>query len=566
MMSSDAATTLRCAGVSDTGLRRQNNEDRIHYDLDRGLFIVVDGVGGQAAGERAAEIALTAVRAGVERDNRPPDVTLRDAIIAANNDIWREARSGPEFAGMGCVLTAAIVADGVATIGHVGDTRLYKFRNGAAVKITHDHSPVGEQEESGQLSEESAMRHPMRNQVYRALGASERPRADAEFVDIHQVPFEDDSALLICSDGLTDLVPLGEITHVVDLHGGDPRSVVSHLIEAAKREGGKDNVSAIFVAGKAFAPAAPVEPDTAITEKISLSRPAAASPIAVRDEGPPPSSRPGRLARTAIAFVCGALAGALGAGAYLLRGVATDRPPAPQLVTTQPRTFVVGAGTGAASATINGALMQAEAGDTIAVEPGEYREHVVLRKGVRLTSAAPRGAVILPVQGEVEAAVIIDVPQAAAVVGFEIRGSAEAPLPVGILIRRGDAEIADVAISGTRDAAIDISNAGASTVRGADLRVDRGTAIRVRAGAAPRITHNRVARVRTASGVTSAVEIQGGGRPSLVGNVISGFGASPVSGLADGERERLAQQNLLMPDAREAAPADARKTKPGGGS
>src|SRR5262245_824117 len=123
---------------------------------------------------------------------------------------------------MACVLTVAVLKDGVATVGHVGDTRLYKLRHGRLVKVTRDHSPVGEREDAGELSDSEAMRHPRRNEVYRDVGSEPHEPGDAEFVDIVTVPVETDAALLLCSDGLSDLVPAGTISSVVSEHAGHP--------------------------------------------------------------------------------------------------------------------------------------------------------------------------------------------------------------------------------------------------------------------------------------------------------------------------------------------------------
>ena len=107
---------------------------------------------------------------------------------------------------MACVLTVAVVENGRATIGHVGDTRLYKLRDDRIEKVTRDHSPVGEREDSKELSELQAMRHPRRNEVYRDVGSEPHEPDGPEFVDIEEIPFETDAALLLCSDGLSDLV------------------------------------------------------------------------------------------------------------------------------------------------------------------------------------------------------------------------------------------------------------------------------------------------------------------------------------------------------------------------
>jgi serine/threonine protein phosphatase PrpC len=234
---------LRAAGDTHPGLQRSENEDRFHYDPTRGIFLVVDGVGGHAAGEQAADTAVTMLRARLERETGPVDDRIREAITIANNEIHRRASLRPEWKGMGCVLTVAVVDNGGVTVGHVGDTRLYKLRRGEIVKVTRDHSPVGEREDSHQLSEAQAMRHPRRNEVYRDVGAEPHETTDPEFIDILKVPFEPDAALLLCSDGLTDTVSSTAIGRVVEEYAGHPYEVVRALIDAANDGGGKDNVT-----------------------------------------------------------------------------------------------------------------------------------------------------------------------------------------------------------------------------------------------------------------------------------------------------------------------------------
>jgi serine/threonine protein phosphatase PrpC len=121
-------STLAAAGATDPGLQREVNEDRYHVDVARGLFVLVDGVGGQAAGGKAADVALTMLRGRLERETGPIADRVREAITIANNEIHRVASLRPEWMGMACVLTVAVVGERSATIGHVGDTRLYKLR------------------------------------------------------------------------------------------------------------------------------------------------------------------------------------------------------------------------------------------------------------------------------------------------------------------------------------------------------------------------------------------------------------------------------------------------------
>ena len=124
---------------------------------------------------------------------------------------------------MACVLTIAIVRNGKVTFGHVGDTRLYKLRADRIEKLTRDHSPVGEREDASEITERQAMRHPRRNEVYRDVGSEIHDRRDRDFIDVDDVPFEPDAALLLCSDGLTDLVDSETIARTVSQWAGRSR-------------------------------------------------------------------------------------------------------------------------------------------------------------------------------------------------------------------------------------------------------------------------------------------------------------------------------------------------------
>src|SRR5690242_8525578 len=130
--------------ATDIGRMRERNEDRYWIDSERGIFLVVDGVGGQAGGELAAETAVEAIREALSESLLEPAETIRNAIAYANNCIFALAQEHPEFHSMACVLTLALVQDGRITIGHVGDSRLYLICKGAIRKLTSDHSPAGE--------------------------------------------------------------------------------------------------------------------------------------------------------------------------------------------------------------------------------------------------------------------------------------------------------------------------------------------------------------------------------------------------------------------------------------
>src|SRR4051794_7323111 len=248
------ATALRAAAGTDAGLQRDVNQDRIHLDPARGVFLVVDGVGGHAAGGRAADIALTMVRSRLERETGSIVDRVREAIAIANNAIHSAAVLRPEWNGMACVLTLVVVDDTRAVVGHVGDTRLYKLGVDRIDKITRDHSPVGEREDSSELSELEAMHHPQRNEVYRDVGSDPHEPDDPEFIDAYEIAFEPDAALLLCSDGLTDLVHSSSLHDIVKRGAGRPDQVVKELIDAANAAGGKDNISVVYVEGERFAP------------------------------------------------------------------------------------------------------------------------------------------------------------------------------------------------------------------------------------------------------------------------------------------------------------------------
>src|SRR5689334_13161711 len=136
-------TRVRAAAASDRGRIRDGNEDRVYVDVDRGIFAVIDGVGGHAAGEVAAAIAVDIIAQRLSRELWSPAQRVREAIALANNEILTQAGQSPQHAGMTCVLTVALLTERGLTVGHVGDTRLYKIDAMGLQKLTHDPSPGG---------------------------------------------------------------------------------------------------------------------------------------------------------------------------------------------------------------------------------------------------------------------------------------------------------------------------------------------------------------------------------------------------------------------------------------
>jgi PPM family protein phosphatase len=242
----------RSGVATDAGRMRPDNEDRSYVDDDRGVFMVVDGVGGHAGGEKAAEIALQVIPAELERARGDVKDRIRLAITEANNEIARMAATDEAWQGMACVLTLAVVNEDRITVGHVGDSRLYLAWNGALKKLTSDHSPVGEREDRGELTEEEAMLHPRRHEVFRDVGSRVRAPGEDDFIEIREFLFKPDAAILLCSDGLSDLLTSAEMREIIERYEGDPERTAGELVEAANAAGGRDNITVIFVAGSEF--------------------------------------------------------------------------------------------------------------------------------------------------------------------------------------------------------------------------------------------------------------------------------------------------------------------------
>jgi len=231
--------TGRASALTDTGRRRPHNEDT--FVCVPPLFAVADGVGGAQAGEIASRLAAATL------EERAPDAlgegTLARLLLEANNRIYTRALGDPDAAGMGTVVTALLVDEAVGTvaIGHVGDSRAYRLRNGALEQLTPDHSLVGELVRAGRLSIEEAEQHPHRSVITRAVGTE-------PVVDVHTetLPTAPDDLYLICSDGLTDIVRDERILELIVAADRDPEKAVEFLVDAANEAGGIDNITVVL--------------------------------------------------------------------------------------------------------------------------------------------------------------------------------------------------------------------------------------------------------------------------------------------------------------------------------
>jgi serine/threonine protein phosphatase PrpC len=225
------------ASLTDVGRQRQGNEDS--YLEQEPLFAVADGMGGARAGEVASKVAVDKLGASGPFDGNPEE-HLADATKEANREIYRMAQGDSALAGMGTTLTAALVTGRDVVIGHVGDSRVYRFRDGALERLTHDHSLVEEFVRQGKLTPEEAENHPQRSIITRALGPE--PEVD---VETYTFAGRDGDVYLLCSDGLTGMVQEERIAGIL---GESPSldDAAHRLIDAANENGGKDNITAVL--------------------------------------------------------------------------------------------------------------------------------------------------------------------------------------------------------------------------------------------------------------------------------------------------------------------------------
>jgi serine/threonine protein phosphatase PrpC len=516
-------TALKAAGGSDPGQHREVNEDRFHVDVPRGLFLVVDGVGGQAAGGKAADIALTMLRTRLERETGPVIDRVREAIAIANNEIHRVARLRPEWNGMACVLTVAVVDETRAVVGHVGDTRLYKLRGDRIAKITSDHSPVGEREDSQEISELEAMRHPRRNEVYRDVGSEPHQPDDPEFIEIHDIPFESDAALLLCSDGLTDLLESSSLQQIVAQLAGQPQRIVKALIDAANAAGGKDNISVIYVEGELF-------PQTV------------RAPAEAREQnGGARGARWQRGIRIALVLLLTLVIGMMIARVWPYWPLSGPRAPAPSV--SSAAQIVV-----PANESISLALLDAAPGSEVIVEPGEYHETLTLKSGVRVVSRVPRGATIrlAGTASEADAAVVASEVTGAELVGFRIVGDAATPLGTGVLIKNAEVSIVDVEVTGAADVAIDIGHMSHASLLASEVHDNPGAALAIRTAMSTRIAHNIFARNGKSERVPGSFIIDDNAEPRFSGNIFHGIGEDAFARLHEAMRTTLRRDNFFV--------------------
>lgn len=519
--------------ASDTGLERAVNEDRVYVDEALGIFLVVDGIGGQAAGEKAAEIAARVIPAQLASLQGGPNDRVRRAITEANNEIFRLAQHNEEWHGMACVMTLVLAHEDRITVGHVGDTRLYLAWDGKLRKLTPDHAPVGEWEDLGELTEEEAMHHPRRHEVFRDVGSRPREAGEEDFIEIRSFPFREDAAFLLCSDGLSDAVTASETSAIIETYDGNPEEIARRLVEAANRAGGKDNVSVIFVVGPEFAGAASRAMQEART-RHAITRPRRGL------------HRWRRLAERALWLLAGIAIGALLWEGVSRVGIQVPAPePAVRAPATPPPIDP------ADPRAIQKAMATARAGETIVAPAGQFLGPIELKDGVTLLSANPGGAVIHvdPAGSGPDAgiAVVARGLRSGRLSGFRIVGDAALPLALGVLIENSSLEIDDLEIAGARDCGIRVDGSSRGVLRSSYIHDNSGCGVRIGAESAPRLAGNRI----SANGVVAAkdarrpgIEIHSPAQPLIENNIIRGNGRPGFGDIPSSVEDEIRGRNV----------------------
>lgn len=246
---------VEAQGLTHVGRQRQHNEDAFLVETNAKLFLVADGMGGHAAGEIASRIAVDSISEFIlhtkEDDGTWPHAydehykrstnRLMAAVRMANTRVLEAMRKDARLRGMGTTVVACLADNDVMSFAHVGDSRAYLIRDDNLNRITNDHSWVFEQVQAGMLTEAEAEKHPLRNVITRALGGALQVNPDAS-----EIQTKPGDVFLLCSDGLTGMVPEEEILRIVT-QTEKLEDACQKLIEAANERGGLDNITAILV-------------------------------------------------------------------------------------------------------------------------------------------------------------------------------------------------------------------------------------------------------------------------------------------------------------------------------
>ncbi|MGA1621098.1 MAG: PP2C family protein-serine/threonine phosphatase [Synechocystis sp.] len=232
-------------GQTDPGLVRQYNQDSFHLDPEGRFYVVADGMGGHAGGEEASRIAVERIKTYLSThwtsDLTSPDL-LKNALMDANEGILADQDTHPERRDMGTTAVLIIFRHDGAWRAHVGDSRLYRFREASLAQVTEDHTWVARALKMGDIDPVQAKIHPWRHVLFQCLG-----RQDLNFVEVESLDAQKGDMFLMCSDGLTEEVPDDLICETLT-QGGECDEMALKLIEEAKNAGGSDNITIVLVA------------------------------------------------------------------------------------------------------------------------------------------------------------------------------------------------------------------------------------------------------------------------------------------------------------------------------
>ena len=235
--------------LTDTGRVRDNNEDAVAFDADNQIAVLADGMGGYNAGEVAAAMAISFVttelgrwlaEGGAQASGREMRRAMEICLDNANRSIFNAANANPQYAGMGTTLVMGVFHGERAMIGHVGDSRCYRLRDGQFMQITRDHSLLQEQIDAGLISLEQAQYATHKNLVTRALGVE-----DTVLLEVNEYRVEEDDLYVFCSDGLSDMMSDERMAAIL-VTEGTLEEKGHALVDGANDNGGRDNISVIL--------------------------------------------------------------------------------------------------------------------------------------------------------------------------------------------------------------------------------------------------------------------------------------------------------------------------------
>ena len=248
----DLTSILEVATATHPGMVRSHNEDSIAADADIGLAVLADGMGGYNAGEVASGIAVELIRTevksalaggkGGELNGAGAETLIAEHAVRANAAIYQAAQSQPQYSGMGTTLVVALWHDNQMSVGHIGDSRLYRLRGENFEQVTRDHSLLQEQIDSGMITKDQARHSQNKNLVTRAVGID--PQVEAE---VHTYTVEQGDIYLLCSDGLSDMVSDEDMQLTLSSLQTNLSLAAQQLVQQANDNGGRDNVSVILV-------------------------------------------------------------------------------------------------------------------------------------------------------------------------------------------------------------------------------------------------------------------------------------------------------------------------------